>query len=389
MRICHFYRDYLFPGGIPRETQLLANAMSDSVEHVFIYCYTKDRNEEGYSTKKNLTIRKFYLPAWCWGMAFFNTPKALRHTLTENQDKLDCVILTGSFIPCNIPMAALLKNVGLPYFISPGEGFNPFTFRGVRGIRKRIYEYLFEKHAMNHAKGIRLYSNAQVKHLRERGYSNQKKFFFVKEGIDRKKIKDEMIDPYNEHLPMPDTVWCNKLVFGYLGRLSVYKKGLDLLLEAWSIYLQQGGAGCLKIAGPGTDRDLRQLSRLSMKYGLKNVEFLPPKFGLDKYKFLMDLSILVHPSRHEGVPRVIREAFAFNCPAIVTENTNLHDIIMEFEAGFVTTLNPFDIATNMKRFSTLNQNERQALRDGATIAGKNLEWGEISNTYVQEVAQRI
>lgn len=373
-------------GGMPRETELLAESMTEFVEHVFIYCYTYSSNDT--ITRENLTIRSFHLPQILWGRNIFYLPSPLSKLLDKNMDDLDALIITSSFIPENVSVAKKAMETGIPYFVSPGAGFNPYTYRCTNFIKKSIYERFFERPILDNANGIRLYSQEQYKHLARRGFEVQSKSFIVKEGVDWKGIEAEAGNKgvheshsiFNPNYPP---------MFGFLGRLSVYTKGLDLLLKAWSIYKQSGGPGCLKLVGPGSERDFIHLKKLQDNLDLQDIEFHPPIFGAQKYDFLAKLSMLVHPSRHEGIPRVIREAFAVGCPVLLTSNTNLHDIVAQYRAGMIVDAEPWDIARKMLAFTELSKLQKLDMRKGARAAAYSLNWEYIADRYVKEIENRI
>jgi glycosyltransferase involved in cell wall biosynthesis len=62
-----------------------------------------------------------------------------------------------------------------------------------------------------------------------------------------------------------------------------------------------------------------------------------PFIGDDRFRALADLDVLLHPSRYEGLPRVIREAAAVGTPAIVTLQTNAESLV---DAGGATLTGP-------------------------------------------------
>ncbi len=107
------------------------------------------------------------------------------------------------------------------------------------------------------------------------------------------------------------------LVFGYIGR-NDYDKGTDILLKAYK---------------------LRKF-KLVLAGNFKNSEFL--KHNVEYLGFVNDISlffrkidVLILPSRREGLPRVILEAFSFGIPVIASNVGGIPEIVKENYNGFL------------------------------------------------------
>ena len=265
MKVGYFYRDYrrdrnLAGGteGQPTATRNMAQAMPRHGAEVIVYCYTSNPHEEGVFKQDRIVVKQFYLPSWLRNFNFFYVPSRLRDILSGNRDHLDAVILTGGFIPENYPVTRLFQKNKIPYVLEPLEAYNPYSYYGFKGLKKTIYESLFEKKVVDNAAAIRIISSVQERHFQARGYKlRSDKFFVTKDGVD---LEDEPSAIETRDILSREPIHANSNVFGYLGRLVIYKKGLDVLLQAWAIYMQNGGAGVLKIVGP--DPSGRSVSKL-------------------------------------------------------------------------------------------------------------------------------
>jgi len=390
MRVGHFYRDYLARGGMPRETKLLAEAMQRHTDQVFIYCYTGDRDEEGDETTNGVIVRKFWFPHalynWCW----FFVPGCLRRLLAANSDSLDALLITGTFVPENAAIARLARTAGIPYVISIGAGLDPLTLSTpLKKIKKRLFYRLCERSSLTGAAGLRLYSWRQLDDLASWGCSNPVAPYVVKEGIDWHSVSHDCAVP-GISATQAGTYGADGLpVFGFLGRLAFYDKGLDILLRAWAHYESRDGRGFLFIAGPGSARERRELQRLQDQLRLARVKVLPALYGVNKARFFRTITALVLPSRHEGIPRVLREAIAFKTPIIATEHTNLCDIIEQTKCGLVARLDPADLAEKIRALAESTDTELESFRQGAETASKVLNWDTIAKQYLSEVAARV
>ena len=115
----------------------------------------------------------------------------------------------------------------------------------------------------------------------------------------------------------------------FIGRLSD-EKGVDILINAMA-----ANPGIpLKIAGSGNYRP--QLEALTASLGLKNVEFLGPKYGEELESLFSNCRFVVVPSIwHENFPYVMMEAFARGKAVIGSDKGGIPEYITEGETGFV------------------------------------------------------
>jgi glycosyltransferase involved in cell wall biosynthesis len=103
----------------------------------------------------------------------------------------------------------------------------------------------------------------------------------------------------------------------FISRLH-YKKGLDILIDAWPDVASQAPQWKLVIAAPddGYERALRQAIETN---GCKDsVIMLPAQYDQAKYDLLAAAECFVLPSRSEGLPMALLEAMAVGKPVVYT-----------------------------------------------------------------------
>ena len=113
----------------------------------------------------------------------------------------------------------------------------------------------------------------------------------------------------------------------FLGRIDVYMKGLDKLLEAFSKVQNRHMA--LKIAGSGKRSDEKKLVQLIKDLKLEErVEFLGKVSEKDKFELLRTCLFLVMPSRFEGWGITAVEANAAGKPVLGTKIKGLAEAVV-------------------------------------------------------------
>ena len=109
--------------------------------------------------------------------------------------------------------------------------------------------------------------------------------------------------------------------FLFVGRLDVYTKGLDILLEAFGKAVQrlQGQETSLTLVGPDWNKSSLMLEKQAEALGIsKYVSTVGTKIGSDLVKVFTQSHIYIHVSRHEGHPLAVTEALLFGKPTILT-----------------------------------------------------------------------
>jgi glycosyltransferase involved in cell wall biosynthesis len=119
-----------------------------------------------------------------------------------------------------------------------------------------------------------------------------------------------------KYVDEPPATTHDAFVVGCLTRWT-FDKGIDVLLDAWSRFVREGGSGRLLLAGPGIDDDNAELVALVDRYGASGVELIGP--FREPRDFHRSLDVYISPSRTEGFPNVVAEAMATGLAVIATD----------------------------------------------------------------------
>ncbi len=114
-----------------------------------------------------------------------------------------------------------------------------------------------------------------------------------------------------------------------VGRFSP-EKGIDILLEAFSLLLRQMDSVHLFLVGDGQERPA--LEGQALRLGVaKNVHFVG--YSQTPGDFVAEADVLVLTSRSEGIPNAVLEAMAMGKPVVATKVGGVPEIIEDDVSG--------------------------------------------------------
>jgi glycosyltransferase involved in cell wall biosynthesis len=166
----------------------------------------------------------------------------------------------------------------------------------------------------------------------------------------------------------------------YLGRIDIYGKGLDILINAYSEFLQAFPSIKLVIAGDGRDmeRFRDELKKLPDKVR-KNIELLGWISGGKKKEILGKALYVVLPSRHEVQGISALEAMACGKAVLVSNIPELSYVVrnkagISFESGNISSL-----AQSMK--DLMNEDEQKTMGESGMAWVKAFTWDKMAERY--------
>jgi glycosyltransferase involved in cell wall biosynthesis len=168
-------------------------------------------------------------------------------------------------------------------------------------------------------------------------------------------------------------IWWNKdlegrAIFLFFGRIHE-KKGCSELLEAWAALCSRDPVfrdrSALVFCGwmDSLHGFLEMVEQVSALH--RNVVYGGPQFGRDKQRTLDAATFVILPSRSEGLPMTVLEAWAAGKPVLMTDACNLQ-IGFEKGAAIRIDLEVSRLAPQLRAAYDLTEKERATMRSNAT-----------------------
>jgi glycosyltransferase involved in cell wall biosynthesis len=227
--------------------------------------------------------------------------------------------LHGGWIPTFATLSKVLSALGIAFVFTPHGAYNTVAMKRSSWV-KRIYFLLFERKLLKRVTKIHCIGESEVTGLLQ--FFHTDRTFLLPYGFERS--SGELTKkPFEK-----------QFVIGFVGRLDIHTKGLDLLLDAFSKLIEGRPHASLWIIGDSDERP-RLERMISNRHLEKSVIVWGSKFGKDKDDLIQQMDVFVHPSRNEGLPSAVLEAASFGIPCVVSKATNVGQYIQEYQAGVV------------------------------------------------------
>lgn len=204
-------------------------------------------------------------------------------------------------------------------------------------------------------------------------------------GPARSVVIPNFVEPVKREQPRPEwweAAFDGRDIYLFLGRIHS-KKGCLELCEAWERLNATDGAfrdrSALIFCGvvddiPTFDSRVRELSN---RFG--NVRSVGPQYGEAKHRSFSAATFFCLPSKSEGLPLAVIEAWSFGVPVIMTPQCNL-PIGFEEGAAIRTGVDATSIAVSIAAVSELPA----ACREKMAQAAINLVRGHFSTSFAKQ-----
>lgn len=263
--------------------------------------------------------------------------------------------------------ARYCRKYKVPYLVMPHGTLDPYLYRR-HAIRKRLYESIIEQHNVAQAAALHFTSTEEMRLAKLSGL--RFRAMVAPLGVDFERAPENWQTIVNARWPE----LAGKQVVLFLGRIN-FKKGLDLLVRAFSqIYREREGVH-LVIAGPDNEGFGRKVRGwLSAERCLSGVTFTGMLEGAPKLALLKRAQVFVVPSYTENFCIALVEAMAIRVPVVLSNKVNICGEISEAGAGLVVNTNPDELAGAIWKVFANPSLAREIGRRGYELARDHFSW---------------
>lgn len=180
----------------------------------------------------------------------------------------------------------------------------------------------------------------------------------------------------------------------FIGRISIYHKGLDLLIEAcMKIQTKLREHSCvIHVYGPDRENAKKVLRQKITDSNINDILFIEemPIFGQEKEHVLLSSDFFVLTSRLEGHPMGLIEALSYGLPCLVTKGTNMASEIEEYGAGWSSETSIEGIVAALEKM-LFERNSFPSKSEQAVKLAKQYNWdflGELASNKYKELLSR-
>lgn len=191
----------------------------------------------------------------------------------------------------------------------------------------------------------------------------------IPNGIDFSSLKQGIVHNYDN---------IDNVIKGiFIGRISIYHKGLDLLVDACKQIetLLRKRHVQIEIYGPDREHEKDKLRNLIERKKISDILLVQdsPIFGEEKESKLLASDFFLLTSRLEGHPMGLIEALSYGLPSVVTRGSNMLKEIKEADAGWVAEIDAISIAQALKKM--VIENDKFVIKSNNAISlARKYQW---------------
>ena len=278
----------------------------------------------------------------------------------------DLVHLHSVFLWPTWAAARAARRAGRPYVVSPRGMLVRALVTRKSWLAKALWIRLVERNTIRHAAAVHATSALEREQLGRFGFALPHTEV-IPNGVE---LETGALSP-DSSVSVP----VDRPYLLFLGRVN-WKKGLDRLIPALTLVPDVN----LVVAGNDEENYRPVLEVLAAREGVRGrVHFVGPVYGQDKQLLLRGALALVLPSYSENFGNVVLEAMAAGCPAVVTEEVGLADVVRSSGAGVVTGGTPEALGIALQRLTADAEARRAMGEKGRRIVATDYSWDSVAS----------
>lgn len=287
---------------------------------------------------------------------------------------IDLVVFEGFYNRQEVKLSHELRKRNIPYIIVPRSSLTKQALHNSSWLKKKIAHWLIFNRYCHQALAIQFLTKREF----EDSGSNW--------------CKNNLVIPNGFNLPKLSKTdfFKNGIQAVFVGRLDIYQKGIDVLLEACrSIKDNLKSVGfVLTIYGP-LKGDSDRIKSFIETFGISDFVRLGGEIlGIEKERALLDADMFVLTSRFEGHPMGLIEALAYGLPVLVSPGSNMAVEISKENAGWVCETNANSIEKSLLQIIQCKQSFCQKGVNARKLAAR-YDWKLLAKQFHDEITKLI
>lgn len=235
-----------------------------------------------------------------------NYSPELKSQILRKKTEISVVCVHGFWAPVLESACRSALSAGLPVVISPHGMFSRYSLT-TRGFRKKIglalgYRRTLERVTMYHA-------TSRQEELEIRNLGLKQHIFIAPNGVETA-VESE---------PRPEAGDRTKTLL-FVSRIHP-KKGLPMLMRAWSRLADSRPDWQLCVVGPDELNHLTEVKRIRDDLDIPRVTFSGAIYGKEKLSMMSKADVFVLPTYSENFGLVVAEALSVGTPVLTTNQT--------------------------------------------------------------------
>jgi glycosyltransferase involved in cell wall biosynthesis len=289
-------------------------------------------------------------------MRYGYTPK-LNAWLRRHAEDYDAIVINGLWHYASLGTWFALRKSSVPYFVFPHGMLDPWSVNKfpIKGIMKKLFWYLFERRVLRDAKNTLYTCKSEMDLAKIKYYPYSARDYVI--GYGTSDVPAQTESQLEAFFSLAPAARGRKLIL-FLSRIHE-KKGIDLLLKAFSNICEEFSEFDLVIAGPDQSELKPTLVELAKQLQIVSRVHWPGMLLNDaKWGAFRCADFFVLPSHQENFGIAIVEAMAAQLPVLISDRVNICREIEEADAGIIVSVTVEAVEEGLRRMCALNSQMR-------------------------------
>lgn len=310
---------------------------------------------------------------------FWGTSWPMARALAAEIPGFDVVHLHSLYMFHDMIVGRECRRAGVPYLLRPHGTLDPYL-HARRRWRKTFLEALFQDRVTRNASAIHFTTEEEMALAAPHVFGVRG--VVIPNGIDAEDYED--LPPRGSFRSRHPEMGEAPLVL-FLGRIN-FKKGLDILADAFAKVVQARPDAWLVVAGPdgGVQEDVR--ARMAAHGYGPRVIWPGMITGRDKLALFADADLFVLPSYSENFGIAVVEAMACGLPVAISDKVNLWHEVADAGAGWVTPTLPEPFADAILAALADPAAAREKGAHGRRLVAERFRWPQIGRALEETYA---